>query len=155
MGQAENDDIIFTERTPWPFWLWLFLLFLTGSLSLAFWAALGNGWAIGTFVIQAVVLGFGAWKTPLRIRVQSGMLVVGPATLPIEFITEVAELSAESMQRLRGPGVNPNAFAAIRFWIPTGVQVFLSDLQDPTPYWLISSKKAHQLTGALSREINS
>ena len=155
MHEVENSSTTerFTERTPWPIWLWLFLLFLAGSLSLAFWAALGLAWALGTAAVQFIGLAYAAWRTPLQIELSNQVLRVGVATLPIEFITSVRELNSNEMQKLRGPAVDPYAYASIRFWIPTGVQVVLSDPQDRTPYWLVSSKKAHQLTDALSRQL--
>jgi len=149
MHQSEPEEKTFFERAGWPLWLWLFLLFLAASLSLAFWAALGNGWALGTLGVQLVALGYGAMRTPLRIEVKDGVVTVGVARLPLEFISGVKELSSREMQQMRGPAVNPSAYPAIRFWVSTGVQITISDPQDPTPYWLVSCKNAHQLVEAL------
>jgi hypothetical protein len=38
----------------------------------------------------------------------------------------------------------------MNFWVKTGVKVALQDKNDPTPYWLISSRKATELVKALS-----
>jgi len=51
--------------------------------------------------------------------------------------------------RLRGPDADPAAFNASRYWVKTGVKVELKDKADPTPYWLISSRKPKALAKCL------
>lgn len=140
----------FKERVAWPIWLWLFLLFLSGSLSLAFWAALGNSWAILSALIQFLGLLILSQSTPLLIKDDGLTLHVGAATISHQFITRTTPLDAKAMGQARGPRANPAAYLAIRFWISTGVKIEINDPEDPTPYWLVSSKKAHQLADALS-----
>ena len=55
------------------------------------------------------------------------------------------------MKHERGPGLNPRAFLAIRFWIKGGIKVTLNDARDPTPYWLVSTKKAEEIKSALGK----
>lgn len=141
----------FKERTPWPIWLWLFLLFLAGSLSLAIWAALGNSWALISTLVQFLGLLYLSQSTVLAISVDEDSLHVGNATLERRYITALTPLSASEMAKIRGPLANPSAYLALRFWISTGVKIEFSDPHDQTPYWLVSSKKAHQLADALMK----
>jgi hypothetical protein len=53
------------------------------------------------------------------------------------------------MRNERGILLNPKAFLALRFWIKTGVKIYLSDDRDPTPYWLISSRKGNLIKDTL------
>jgi hypothetical protein len=39
---------------------------------------------------------------------------------------------------------------ALRFWVSTGVKIEINDPLDPTPYWLVSAKRAPALAEALS-----
>ena len=146
----KSVDGKFSERVGWPIWLWLFLLFLAGTLSLAFWAALGNSWGAFSMLIQFLGLLFLSQSTPLLVEVDDQELRVGSARLPRKFISGLTPLTADEMRKARGPLANPAAFLAIRFWIPAGIKVEISDPNDATPYWLISSKRAHQIIDALS-----
>ena len=148
---AHNSPVVFKERASWPIWLWAFLLFLSGSLSIAIWAALGNTWAEVSMLTQLVGLLFLSQSTPLQIEVTADLLRVGPARIERKYISGVTSLTSEEMRILRGPKINTEAYMQIRFWISTGVKITISDPQDPTPYWLVSSKKAHQLAGALNK----
>jgi hypothetical protein len=148
---AHNSPVVFKERASWPIWLWVFLLFLSGSLSIAIWAALGNTWAEVSMLTQLVGLLFLSQSTPLQIEVTADLLRVGPARIERKYISGVTSLTSEEMRILRGPKINTAAYMQIRFWISTGVKITISDPQDPTPYWLVSSKKAHQLAGALNK----
>jgi hypothetical protein len=45
---------------------------------------------------------------------------------------------------------DPACFNATRFWVSTGVKVEIKDKSDPTPYWLISSRKGKSLAACLN-----
>ena len=140
----------FSERSPWPIWLWLFLLFLAASLALAFWAALGTRWGAITGLVQLLGLIYLSQQSLLAIEVTEDELRVGKAHIERKFIGAVEELSPEDMRKWRGPLSDPAGFMALRFWIPGGVKIEINDPRDSTPYWLISSKKAQPLAVALS-----
>lgn len=142
----------FKERSPWPIWLWLFLLFLVASLALAFWAALGTRWGVISGAVIFLGLLFASQITALEIEVSDQELRVGSAHIEQKFLGEVEVLEAEDMRQWRGPRADPAAYLALRFWIATGIKVTVNDPNDPTPYWLISSKKAHALAAALFSE---
>ena len=41
------------------------------------------------------------------------------------------------------------AFVAIRPWIGPGVQIILDDPDDPTPYWVVSTRHPRRLMAAM------
>jgi hypothetical protein len=139
----------YRERTPWPIWLWLFLLFLAASLAIAVWAALGTRWGSITMLVQLLGLIYLSQSTILAIEVSEEGLRVGGAHIEKKFLGKVEALSSEEMRQWRGPLADPASFMALRFWIPTGVKIEIKDPNDPTPYWLISSKRAQPLSAAL------
>ncbi len=141
---------IYKERSPWPVWLWLFLLFLAGSLALAVWAALGTRWGSITMLVQLLGLIYLSQSTVLVIQVTKDGLRVGSAHIDRKFIGNIEALTSDQMRQWRGPLCDPASFMVLRFWISTGVKVEIRDPKDPTPYWLISSKKAQPLMAALS-----
>lgn len=140
----------FRESSPWPVWLWLFLLFLAASLALAFWAALGTrwGWIVG--LVQLLGLIYLSQSTLLEISVTDTELIVNKAHIELNYLGVVEALSADEMRKWRGPLSDPAGYMALRFWIGTGVKIEVKDPADPTPYWLLSSKKAQPLAAALS-----
>jgi len=81
--------------------------------------------------------------------VLNGWLYVGNAKIEKKYISRVSVLSKDQFIRLNGVAADPACFTATRFWVSTGVMVELRDRNDPTPYWIISSKKAKMLAKAL------
>jgi hypothetical protein len=59
----------------------------------------------------------------------SGWVGLDPATLP----------------RVVGREGDPAAYVSIRPWIGPGVQLWLDDPDDPTPYWVLSTRHPRQL----------
>ena len=51
----------------------------------------------------------------------------------------------------RGVRLDARAYLLIRGWIPGLVRVELDDPDDPTPYWLVSTRHPVRLAAALSR----
>ena len=130
----------YQSRDGWPLWLWLFLLFLASSLSLAIEAALGNIWALITLLVQVFLLLWAATNTPLKVTYDGENLVVGKASISRNFIASVSPLSSAEMALIRARDADPRCWMALRFWVPTGVKIVINDSEDPTPYWLVSIK---------------
>lgn len=144
------DESTYSSRDGWPIWLWLFLLFLAGSLAIAVEAALGNRLAWITLLLQLLLLLWAALKTPLEIAIDELHVKVGSATILREFIGEATPLTSHEMALLRGRDVDTRCWMALRFWVSTGIKIEINDPKDPTPYWLVSAKKATALAAALN-----
>ena len=145
-------DVRFRSRDRWPLWLWLFCLFIAGSLAIAVEAAIGNTAAWIVLLIQILGLGWVSLSTPLPIDVDSTHLRVGSASIERRFITHATALTPHEMALTRGRNANPRCWMAIRFWVSPGVKIEISDPLDPTPYWLVSAKRASALAEALSHK---
>ena len=48
--------------------------------------------------------------------------------------------------------LDARAYLCIRGWIPTGIRVAVADPQDPTPYWLVSTRRPEELLTAFLPE---
>lgn len=101
-------------------------------------------------LVQLLGLIYLSQRTVLAIEVSESQLRVGDAHIDRKYLGNVVALTTEEMRQCRGPLSDPAGFMALRFWISTGVKVEIKDSSDPTPYWLISSKKAQPLVAALS-----
>ena len=140
---------IYQEKLIWPIWLWAFCIFLTGSLSLAVWAATDPTLTIAISIVQLLALVVLERSSALVITVTKGWLIVGKASIPRAHIHNFRVLDPQSMKRIRGADGDPAAFISIRFWVTTGISMNQRDPKDPTPYWLISSKRPEELKKAL------
>jgi hypothetical protein len=136
-----------------PLWLIGFIYFLLLSLVIAIWAAFDNqtallAWIAATIAIVAIAV---TWRQ--EIIFDGSELRVGQAHIELRYIKDVIVADRDSMRILRTRDADPAAFLAIAFWIPIGVQVILDDKRDPTPYWLISSRKCEELKRTLCRSL--
>lgn len=151
MPSREDQNAIYSEVLTPPIWLLAFVFFLFASFALAVWAALGNNAGLVTLVASFIVLVIIRNKVAMKIQIREGELHIGSAHINLIYIGEVSTLSIEEMRLTRGRDADPAAFLALRFWQPRGIKVEIKDDRDPTPYWLVSSKKSEELAKALKK----
>lgn len=87
--------------------------------------------------------------TTLTISVTNKDFIVGRARLPLEFVGQISVLDKSQTQKASSNFAHPDAYFAIRSWIPTSLIVVVTDESDPHPYWHVSSRKSMQLKNAL------
>jgi hypothetical protein len=97
-----------------------------------------------------VIVGL-ALVSRIRVEVVGDELRVDDARLPLTFVAGASVVSLEERRELLGVGADPLAFVVLRPWVRGTVRVDLDDPADPTPYWLISSRRPEALVAALSR----
>ncbi|GAB5906387.1 DUF3093 domain-containing protein [Mycobacteroides chelonae] len=103
------------------------------------------------FVIVAGVL---LWFSRIRVEVTTGPdgapeLRAGSAHLPVSVIAKSAAIPASAKSAALGRQLDPAAFVVHRAWIGPLVLVVLDDADDPTPYWLVSSRHPDRVLAAL------
>jgi hypothetical protein len=89
-----------------------------------------------------------------KVEVHDGEIWAGEAHLPLRFVSEIRMVPQETKRKVLGPGFDPAAFALHRSWIGPMVWLKLDDPEDPTPYWLVSTRAPERLIEALTAEIN-
>lgn len=133
----------------WPAaWIWAFTAVLGASAGLVaspFSDSLG--WLIALVTTVLLIAGLLAW-TP-QVGVEADVLVAGRARVPVHLTGAATALDAAGLRQAHGPGLDARAYLCMRGWIPTGLRVDITDPQDPTPYWLISSRRPQRLLAAL------
>ena len=132
-----------------PLWLLAIIYFFFLSLVISIWAALGNNSAIVSLVVLSLTLITIYLKSGLTIEVDENELRVGRAHLPREYFGNVVALDNQQVRTVRTRDADPAAYLAIRFWSPQAVQIFVNDVRDQTPYWLISTSQPQKLLSAL------
>ena len=144
-----SERYLYREVLRPPLWLMLFIAFMLASLVLAIWAALDLRATLITAVISMVIILAVPILGAQRILLDAHELRVGRAHIEREFIGAVDEISTKDFLALRTRGANPAAYHALIFWVSRGVKVRIEDPRDPTPYWLISTKRGSELKRAL------
>jgi hypothetical protein len=134
-----------------PLWVLAFIYFMFLSLVVAVWAALGNRSALAALISTTVLIIVISIRARSHISITEAELVIDKAHIDKQYCGEVTVLDRDAMRLLRTRDADPAAFLAIKFWISTGVKIAIVDDRDPTPYWLVSSKKAEELKRTLYR----
>lgn len=123
---------------------------MVGSIYLTFWAPFGH---LAAIIITALISGalfYSNNKFALETLVINDWLYVGNAKIECKYLRKATALTKAEFVKLRGRDADPAAFNGTRFWVSTGVKVEINDKKDPTPYWLISSRKAKLLASKLN-----
>lgn len=85
------------------------------------------------------------------IVVTDDALVAERASLPLRFVGTATPFREPEATLERGRNLDARAWLLIRGWVGPVVKVENTDPDDPTPYWLVSSRKPEELASALSR----
>ncbi|GLY69763.1 hypothetical protein Atai01_63820 [Amycolatopsis taiwanensis] len=96
-------------------------------------------------LMAALLVQFGRAK----VEVTGDELRVGKAHLPLRFVGQVEVISKEAKRKALGPEFDPAAFMLHRGWVGPVVRVHLTDPDDPTPYWVFSTRKPEKLAEIL------
>jgi hypothetical protein len=86
------------------------------------------------------------------IRVAGGVLHVPGARIPIAQLADGVVLEREAFRIQTGPMADPDAFVVSRPWLHTAVRLTVDDAADPTPYWVVGTRRPAELLAALSAE---
>lgn len=150
MSTPKTRDVVHRERlTPSPA-VWFVSLATAATLGLVALALV----SVGTTVVVAL-LAVAATAALLRatsavVEVGDGRLRAGRAHIPVSLLGRVRVVDAGRMTRLLGPDADVRAYLCQRGWLREGVLVEVIDPQDPTPYWLVSSRAPRRLAEAIT-----
>lgn len=106
-------------------------------------------------VVCAIVL-YGAivailLVTTPTVEVDDALFTAGRARLPRSAIASASSFTGAEAIAQRGTALDARAWLLLRGWIPGVVKVQLDDPSDPTPYWLVSTRRPAELAAALKR----
>jgi hypothetical protein len=128
-----------------------FIYFLFLSLVIAIWAAFDNTVTLIAFVASTIAIIYIAFAMRSTITLDGDELCIDRAHIDIKYLGAITILDAPAMRLLRTRDADPAAYLAIRFWIPTGLKIAVVDPRDPTPYWLITSKRGEEIAALLNK----
>jgi hypothetical protein len=111
--------------------------FHIGGIALTDWLSFGILLPLSVVIVWS--LGRGA------LEISDGELRIRGAHIPLTDISGAVALDAETLRRVVGREGDPAAFVSIRPWIGPGVQLWVDDPEDPTPYWVVSSRHPQRI----------
>ena len=104
-------------------------------------------------VVLPLPIWFLVWLSRLTVSVtQDGPVAeirVGRAHLPADVVARAAPVPKSAKSAALGRQLDPAAFVQHRPWVKTMALLVLDDADDPTPYWLISTRRPTELLAAL------
>jgi hypothetical protein len=137
-----------TLRTPW--WWYIVAIGVACLLAAEFHISglrLTDWIPYCTLVPLSIAIVWSLGRT--RLEVSDGELRVRGAHLPLEYVSGAIALDGQTLRRVVGREGDPAAFVSIRPWIGPGVQVWVDDEDDPTPYWIVSTRTPDRLVTAV------
>lgn len=148
----------YSERLTLPWWMWLCGLSLAVLFAAEIWLGVPGVRAWLPFAVLLPLTAVGLWWLGrIRVAVAGGELLVDDARLPVRFVADAVPLDSAGRREVLGVGADPLAFVVQRPWISGAVQVVLNDPDDPTPYWVVSTRHPLRLAAAIlaARDANA
>jgi hypothetical protein len=108
-------------------------------------AALVAGAVVGLGVVAALIA-----VSPV-VEIRDGALYAGPAHIDAAFLGEPVPVTGEDARLARGARLDGRSWMLLRGGIDGVVTVPVTDPDDPTPAWVISTRTPDRLAAAIRR----
>ncbi len=133
----------------WPSpWLLIALLLLLPAVTMVV-IPINASVAVPTAVaVYLVITGTLTLMSPV-IELSGGELRAGSARIPVSALGEVELLGDAALRRVLGPEADARAYLVVRGYIHRGLRIEIVDAEDPTPYWLLTSRRPQTLAAAI------
>lgn len=149
-----SQTVRYRERLWVPWWWWAIGFGVSSLMATS--VSLGAR-ALPTWlpyvVLGAAAAGVLLWLSRTEVQVISTdgevELWAGQAHLPAAVVTQSAPVPRTAKSAALGRQLDPAAFVMHRAWVGPMVLVVLKDPEDPTPYWLVSSRHPDRVLSAL------
>lgn len=106
------------------------------------------GILLGLSVTVAVLASI--WFAAPVIEISGETFSVGDAELPIDVISKVTVVEPKEGFAERGVKLSPAAFTRFQLSVKQMVRLEILDEADPTPYWLIATRKPAEIASILA-----
>lgn len=147
-GMSTDNSPVFKERLwPSPLLLLTMLLFVPAVMMIVF--PLNPTIAIPVAIaFYLIVAGSLVLMSP-TIVVSNGTLQAGNAKIPVALLGKTTELDQAALRRIIGTEADARAYLVVRGHIHRGIKIDVLDENDPTPYWVLTSRKPRQLAAVI------
>ena len=117
----------------------MWLTFLPINVNVGFW----SGVALTELVVLLMI------AKSARVEVTGSILKVSNAQIERKFIKSVEVIDADQGFFERGSGLDTRAWFHFQSSVKTLAKVWINDPEDPTPYWLFSTRNPAELKRVL------
>lgn len=150
MSSMNDDDVLYREKLNPAWWMWLLFLGLAGTVLIAL-APIALWLGILGAALVMVIAPLVAYSRASWIVVTPQSLQVGRASIERRFVGEVeAFTGTEDIRRVRGPQLDARAYMNFSASASGLCRIEITDPVDPTPYWLTSTRRPHELARFLA-----
>lgn len=137
------------ERLVPPWWMLLVLLLIVPAALLVFLpVSIEAGIVVAVVLYTAVVLGL--WLGAPIVELREGQLRAGRARIDVAHLGSADVLHGPAAKSALRGGWNPADHHVVSPWTTSLVRVQVEDVEDPTPAWVISTRKPEQLVVAIA-----
>lgn len=155
LGLLHVDGSAFSERLLVPLRWWVQGTMLIVSIFFAVIVAMNEhtvwiAWVVTGLATALMTAGFLNYGRA-RIAVEGEELHAGRAHIPLTLLGEARALDAQETRRVAGRDADARAYLLLRPYLKESVQVWIDDPADPTPYWLLSTRRPQELARALDQ----
>ncbi|MDN5656068.1 DUF3093 domain-containing protein [Brevibacterium sandarakinum] len=150
MATTQPDTrVVYTEKLRPSVGMWILIAIAAASTALMVFPV----WKIGAVILPVISFILLAWwlrSLGISIIVTERQLFVGDAHIDRRYVTDATGYDAEGARTARGPDLDARAFLMLRPWAKCAARIDIHDETDPTPYWLVSSKRPMEFAAALT-----
>ncbi|MEO6943190.1 MAG: DUF3093 domain-containing protein [Lacisediminihabitans sp.] len=140
---------IYRERL-WPSpWVFLATALVMPAALLVFLPINQTVGVITAIVLYASCVAILVATAPV-VEVTTQQFSAGRARLPIEFAGKVTPFHSDEATLERGQRLDARAWLLLRGWVSPVVRIEVDDPQDPTPYWIVSTRRPEQIVQAIA-----
>ena len=140
----------YSERLS-PAWWLILAVFLVVPTSVLIFLPLSLVVGVLTGVVLWVgMVAFLWWSSPTVSLSNSGFRA-GRAWVEWEHVQDIVAVDAGSARAEKGVNLDARAWLVLRPWITPAVKVIINDPADPTPYWLVSTRRPDEVVSTWKR----
>ena len=141
----------YAERLLPPWWVWAFVVVVLLLVPVILLALVPP---LVALLAGLALLGATAWalvRYAGRVEVSGAELRAGRAHIPVGLLGRPVPLDPEQAGRRLGLDLDARAHHFVRGWVRTGLVVDVTDPEDPTPYWYVSTRRPRELARAIEQ----
>jgi hypothetical protein len=150
------EVVRYSEVLRVPLRWWALTTMFHVSTFVAFVVAVPLGVALAA--VAAMVLLTTTWFVrygSARVVVTDSSFRAGRAQIALTWLADPRALDGEETWRAAGPGADARAWLVLRPYLRESVMVQVTDPADPVPYWLVATRRPHELAAALTSVLDT
>jgi len=136
-------------RVPLRWWVQATMFLATVWLAFIVATPAWVAWTSTAGLVALTVALFMAWGSA-RVEVRDGQFVAGRAHIALAHLGTVEALDADQTRAAAGVDADARAYLLLRPYLKRAVRVPILDPSDPTPYWLVSTRRPQAIAAAIN-----